>query len=385
MRAGIVAEYNPFHNGHLYQIAETGKYDPELVMAVISGDFVQRGEFSFIDKWEKTETALKNGVDLVVELPLYYSIQNAEVFCREAVKILEYMETDVQVFGAETGNINRLNEIIQIQNTDSYVRLLKKYLKNGENYSVSHYKTLTEFGMEDAFLSNNILAMEYMKTIAKNGFHIKPRIIERKNTGYNETEIKGNITSASNIRKMYQVGTLEENKDVMPEEVYNIIKDKTKEESNIEERLYSLFRYKILTYETEKLEKIYDVRKELLNRLISQAARSDTYNIFLENMKSRNFSVSRIKRSILNILLDIKEKDIEDSEPEYVRVLGFNQKGREHLRRLIKIKKKEKIYTNWKDIEKLNTEKVKTEKNGFLLKEMMLKRKEKLNSIIKER
>ena len=89
MRAGIVAEYNPFHNGHLYQISEVLKSDPKLLTAVVSGDFVQRGEFSFIDKWEKTETALKNGVDLVVELPLYYSIQNAEVFCREAVKILE--------------------------------------------------------------------------------------------------------------------------------------------------------------------------------------------------------------------------------------------------------------------------------------------------------
>ena len=130
MRAGIVAEYNPFHNGHLYQIRQVVKNNPELVMAVVSGDFVQRGEFSFIDKWEKTETALNNGIDLVIELPLYYSIQNAEVFCREAVKILEYMEADVQVFGAETGDINKLNEVIQIQNTDSYVRLLKKYLKN---------------------------------------------------------------------------------------------------------------------------------------------------------------------------------------------------------------------------------------------------------------
>ena len=385
MRAGIVAEYNPFHNGHLYQISEVGKNNPELVMTVVSGDFVQRGEFSFIDKWEKTETALNNGVDLVIELPLYYSIQNAEVFCREAVKILEYMEADTQVFGAETGNINKLNEIIQIQNTDSYVRLLKKYLKNGENYSVSHHKTLTEFGMGDAFLSNNILAMEYMKTISSKGFHIKPYIVERKNTGYNETEVKGNITSASNIRKMYRENTLEESKSVLPEEVYNIIKNKTAEEDSIEERLYELFRYKILTCKREELEKIYDIREELLNRLVYQAACSDTYNSFLDNMKSRNFSVSRIKRSILNMLLDIKDEDIQDSEPEYVRILGFNQRGREHLRRLIKTNKKEKIYTNWKDIEKLNTAKVKTEKNGFLLKELMLKRKEKLNSIIKER
>ena len=385
MRAGIVAEYNPFHNGHLYQIGETEKYDPALVMAVVSGDFVQRGEFSFIDKWEKTEIALNNGIDLVIELPLYYSLQNAEVFCREAVKILEYMEADIQIFGAETGDINKLNEVIQIQNTDSYARLLKKYLKNGGSYSVSHHKALAEFGMGDIFLSNNILAMEYMKTIREKGFQIKPHIVERKSTGYNETEIAENITSASNIRKMYKEGRLAENQNVIPEEVYNIIKNKAEEDGNTEERLYELFRYKILTYERKELEKIYDISEDLLNRLLHQASYSDTYNSFTANMKSRNFSVSRIKRSILNVLLDIKEKDIQDSEMEYVRILGFNQRGREHLHRLIKLNKKEKIYTNWKDIEKLNTRKVKTEKNGFLLKELMLKRKEKLNSIIKVR
>ena len=385
MRAGIVAEYNPFHNGHLYQISEVGKNNPELVMTVVSGDFVQRGEFSFIDKWEKTEIALNNGIDLVIELPLYYSVQNAEVFCREAVKILEYMEADVQVFGAETGDINKLNEVIQIQNTDSYARLLKKYLKTGENYSVSHRRVLAEFGMEDVFLSNNILAMEYMKTISKKEFRIKPYIVERKNTGYNETEVIENITSASNIRKMYREGRLCENRNVMPEEAYEIIKNKPEEDKNTEEKLYGLFRYKILTYERKDLETIYDIGEDLLNRLVCQAFRSDDYKSFTDNVKSRNFSASRIKRSILNVLLDIKEEDIQDSEPEYVRILGFNQKGREYLHRLIKINKKEKIYTNWKDIEKLNTRKVKTEKNGFLLKELALKRREKLNSIIKVR
>ena len=385
MRAGIVAEYNPFHNGHLYQIKEAGKKRPELIMAVVSGDFVQRGEFSFIDKWEKTVAALDNGIDLVVELPLYYSIQNAEVFCREAVKILEYMEAEVQIFGAETGDFDKLNEVIQIQNTDSYARLLKKYLKDGENYSVSHYKTLMEFGMGDTFLSNNILAMEYMKTIIKKGLHLKPCIVERKSTGYNETEIKENITSASNIRKMYRENRLEESKNVMPEEVYNMIKSRIREETDTEERLYRLFRYKILTSGRKELEKIYDLRDDLLNRLVSQASCSDTYSSFINNMKSRNFSVSRIKRSLLNVLLDIQEEDIQDSEPEYIRVLGFNQKGREHLRKLIKINKKDKIYTNWKHIEKLETRKVKTEKNGFLLKELVLGRKEELNSIIKER
>lgn len=385
MKAGIVAEYNPFHNGHLYQINETEKTDPELIMAVVSGDFVQRGEFSFIDKWQKTETALNNGVDLVIELPLYYSIQNAEVFCREAVKILDYMGAEVQIFGAETENKDKLTKIIQIQNTDSYARLLKKYLRNGENYSVSHYKTLTEFGLEDAFLSNNILAMEYMKTISNKGFNIKPHIIKRKSAGYNDKTVNNNISSASNIREMYLADKLEINKDVMPDEVYEIIKNKSEEDRNIEEKLYSLFKYKILTQEKKDLIKIYDIKEELLNRLIYQTTQSNSYKSFIGNMKSRNFSEARIKRSILNLLLDIKDEYIRDSDIEYVRILGFNQKGRKHLKTLIKQNKKNKIYTNWRDIEKQNTEKIKVEKNGFLLKELILNRKEKLNTIIKER
>jgi predicted nucleotidyltransferase len=385
MKAGIVAEYNPFHNGHLYQIRETVKTDPELIMAVVSGDFVQRGEFSFIDKWEKTEIALNNGIDLVIELPLYYSIQNAEVFCREAVKILEYMEADIQVFGAETDNKDELDKVIQIQNTDSYARLLKKYLKDGGNYSVSHYKALSEFGLEDTFLSNNILAMEYMKTIYKKGLQIKPHIVKRKSTGYNEERISADITSATNIRKMYLENKLEENKSVMPKDTYRIIKSRSGKEKDTEERLYELFRYKILTQNKEETMNIYDLKEDFLNRLVHQAVHSETYSVFLKNMKSRNFSESRIKRSILNLLLNVEAADIKDSHIEYVRILGFNHKGREHLHKLTKINKKDKIFTNWKDIEKQNTRKIKIEKNGFLLKELILKRKEKLNSIIKER
>lgn len=385
MAVGIVVEYNPFHNGHLYQINEIKKMTSDVVIAVTSGDFVQRGEFSFINKWEKTEAALDNGVDLMVELPLYYSIQNAEVFCREAVKILNYLEINKQFFGAESNSITELNEVIQIQNTDSYVKLLKKYLKSGEKYSVSHYKALKEFGLESSFLSNNILAMEYIKTIQNNKYNIEPFIIKRKHTGYNEKNINNNITSATHIREMYLENVLDENEKVMPQKVYSIIKEKNRDEHYINEKLYELFRYKVLTYSKEKLIEIYDIKDKFLNRLIEQSQKNQDYNSFIAHMNTRNFSESKIKRSMLNILLDISNEDMSNSDVDYIRVLGFNSIGREYLHKLIKQKKKEKIYTNWKDIEKLGLQKVRIEKSGFLIKELILREKERLNLLIKER
>lgn len=387
MNVGIVVEYNPFHNGHLYQINEAKKkLSADIIIAVVSGDFVQRGEFSFLDKWEKTEIALNNEIDLIVELPLYYSIQNAEVFCREAVKILDYLDTNVQVFGAETDKIDKLLELIQIQNTDSYVKLLKKYLKSGDNYSVSHFKALQEFGLDEYFSSNNILAIEYLKTIKNEKLNIKPYIIKRKSTGYNDEKINGNITSASNIRKMYFDKNLNERKFVLPEEVYSFIEKKKESDFFfINQRIYEIFKYKILTSKKEELLNIYDIKEEFLNRLIEQTSKSLNYEEFLKNMKTKNFSESKMKRSILNILLGIKKENIENSQIEYIRILGFNQKGREHLHKLIKQDKKQNIFTNWKDIEKKNSEKIKIEKTGFLIKELVLQNREKLNSMIKER
>ena len=121
-KIGVVVEYNPFHNGHLYQINEIKKKfgNDILLVIVISGDFVQRGEISYLDKWEKTKIALNYGIDLVIELPLYYSIQNAEVFSKMSVKILDYMEMDIQVFGAENEEIEKLYEIVALQEKKEY-------------------------------------------------------------------------------------------------------------------------------------------------------------------------------------------------------------------------------------------------------------------------
>ncbi len=205
LKIGIVAEYNPFHNGHLYQIRKIKEIFGEdvLVVVVISGDFVQRGEISFLDKWEKTYVNLEYGVDLVVELPLYYSIQNAEIFSRMATKILDYLGIDIQVFGAEEANIEVLQKVLELQKRQDYKDKLMEYMKKGNSYSTSQRLALKEYNLDGIVKSNNILALEYMREIENSNLKIKPYIIKREISEYNEEKVsedREEFASASFLR-----------------------------------------------------------------------------------------------------------------------------------------------------------------------------------------
>ena len=418
LKIGIVAEYNPFHNGHLYQIEEIKKRMGKdmLTVAVVSGDFVQRGEFSYFDKWQKTEMALNHGVDIVVELPLYYSVQNAEIFSRMSTKILDYMELDFQVFGAEEEDIKVLDRIIELQEKEEYKKNLMELMKKGNSYSTSQKLALSEYGYGDTVKSNNILALEYMRTMKKENLGIKPYIIKREISDYNEIEIeegRKSIASATFIREemLRNSGNPENIRKFISEKTYEILKrfyilDRTDDEQlkwkNLKNSMFKFLKYKLLMETKKEIIKIYDMNDEIYARIYRGVSKSNTYEVFLKEVKSRNFSIKRIERIVLNILLNIT-KEAVDFELDYIRVLGFNQRGQEYLRQLKKKKKvyneksdvaeetekyekknnDEKIFVNWKNIEKnVHSEKVKIEKNGFLLKELFLNEKEKLNPLI---
>lgn len=230
LKIGIVAEYNPFHNGHLYQIEEIKRRMEKdtLIVAVVSGDFVQRGDFSYFDKWQKTEVALNHGVDMVVELPLYYSVQNAEIFSKMSTKILDYLEMDFQVFGAEEKDIEVLARIIELQEREDYKKNLMELMKKGNSYSTSQKLALSEYGYGDTVKSNNILALEYMRTMKKENLNIKPYIIQREISDYNEMEIekaRKSIASATFIRKvlMEKDGNPKNVRDFIPEKTYELL------------------------------------------------------------------------------------------------------------------------------------------------------------------
>ena len=418
LKIGIVAEYNPFHNGHLYQIEEIKKRmgKDTLIVAVVSGDFVQRGEFSYFDKWQKTEMALNHGVDIVAELPLYYSVQNAEIFSRMSTKILDYMELDFQVFGAEEEEIKVLDRIIELQEREEYKKNLMELMKKGNSYSTSQKLALSEYGYGNAVKSNNILALEYMRTMKRENLRIKPYIIKREISDYNEIEIeeeRKSIASATFIREemLKNSGNPENIRKFISEKTYEIlervyISDRTDdgqlEWKNLKNSMFKFLKYKLLMETKKEIIKIYDVNDEIYARIYRGVSKSNAYEVFLKEVKSRNFSIKRIERIVLNILLNVTKKSV-DFKLDYIRILGFNQKGQEYLKQLKKNKKvfneksymteelgtdkkkenDEKIFVNWKNIEKnVHSEKVKIEKNGFLVKELFLNKKERLNPLI---
>lgn len=460
LKIGIVAEYNPFHNGHLYQIRKIREiFGKDVFIAVVgSGDFVQRGEISFLDKWEKTQVNLEYGVNLVAELPLYYSIQNAEIFSKMATRILDYLGMDIQVFGAEEENIEILQKVLDLQKRQDYKDKLMEYMKKGNSYSTSQRLALKEYELDGIVKSNNILALEYMREIEKSNLGIKPFIVKREISEYNEEKVekeREEFASASFLRnelekileefcgdknlksKKLILEKLEKIQKFVPEKSFEIILEnlefKIKNGINfqkLKEEIFKIVKYKILTEKKEKIMEIYDINCEIYARIYKGAEISKNYREFLENTKSRNLSNRRVERIILNILLNIKA-GMMDFEINYVRILGFDKKGQEYLKKIrennnfedIEGKngfEKKNIFVNWKDIEKFgnffennenmensknlkNSEnknigkkeiiknfkiqenflkKIKIEKNGFLLKELFLEKKEKLNPIV---
>lgn len=393
-KIGIVVEYNPFHNGHLYQIQKIKeKFGKDCFISVVmSGDFVQRGEVSFLNKWEKTKIALENEVDLVVELPVYYAIQNAEIFSKMAVKILDYLGMEIQVFGAENDEIKIFEEIITLQKSDEYNKKIQEKIKNGNRYMIAQKMVLQEFGYEKFIKSNNILGLEYVRAILQAKLNIKPYIIKREISEYNEEKVeieRENFVSASFIRKIFDSKDEKkwmELKNFIPKNIHkfliNKMYNKNIEYKKIKDEMFKLIKYRMLIEEKEKILEIFDMTEDLYLRIFNTILITNDYETFLKKIKAKNISLKRIDRILLNILLDIRKLD---ENIDYIRVLGFNEIGREYLK---KLKKEEKdiIFVNWKDIEKskeICRQKIKIEKNTFILKEMILNEKEKLNPIIK--
>lgn len=393
-KIGIVVEYNPFHNGHLYQIQKIKeKFGKDCFISVVmSGDFVQRGEVSFLNKWEKTKISLENEVDLVVELPVYYAIQNAEIFSKIAVKILDYLGMEIQVFGAENQEIETYTEIINLQKSEEYNRKIQEKIKLGNNYVSTQRKILEEYGYRDFMKSNNILGLEYVRAILQKKLNIKPYIIKREISEYNEEKVEDEreqFVSASFIRKIFDSKDETkwiELKKFIPKNIHefliNKMYNKNIEYKNIKNEFLKLVKYRMVIDDKKKILEIFDMTEQLYSRIFNTILNSSNYETFLKKIKAKNISLKRIDRILLNILLDIRKVD---ENIDYIRVLGFNDIGREYLKKLKK-EGKDKIFVNWKDIEKnnkINSRKIQIEKNAFVLKEMILNEKEKLNPIIK--
>lgn len=205
---GLVTEYNPFHNGHLYHLNKAMELTgADISVAVMSGDFVQRGEPAVLDKYTRTSMALNSGVNLVVELPVNYAVSSAESFAAGALKVLDYIKADSIAFGSESGDIERLSKLAHIlcDNEDTLYKEISKYTANGISYAAARQKVVEKLTDKDtaAMLtsSNNILAVEYLKAIIKNNYAIKPYTVQRQGDSYNDTDIRSEYASATALRE----------------------------------------------------------------------------------------------------------------------------------------------------------------------------------------
>lgn len=385
---GLIVEYNPFHNGHLYHLKKSKELtNCDYTIGVMSGNFVQRGEPSLINKFDKAKIAIDNGVDLILELPTIYSTATAELFARGSVRLLDSLNiVDSISFGSESGNVNLLNKIALVLNKSPkmYNDNLKFYLKEGLSFPSARSKSLykyfdkysLKYNLDKSDLndlhttlnsSNNILGIEYLKELNKLNSKIKPYSISRIQNAYNSKEIKSTIASATAIRtsinKLLSIEKLNSEeainlksliKSTLPTETYNFINNKLSSKHNFL-FLNDLFNHiKIIlnrfnSSDTKALKIYFDIIEGLENKIINEINHSNDIYEFLNSIKSKRYTFTKLQRILIHILINI-DRAIYNYEQRdfYYRVLGFNNKGREILRKLKKTSNS-KIITNIKN------------------------------------
>lgn len=358
---GIVVEYNPFHNGHSYHLRKA-RENGDVVIAVMSGDFVQRGEPAFINKWERAEAALLEGIDILAELPVFYSAQSAEIFARGAVGILKFLGAEKIIFGSESSDTEKLKKIISLEKNQEFSERLKINLKNGDSYPTAYNREVENFlGKEYAVKSNDILGIEYIRAIDFWKGKTEPVALKREGAGYHSQESFGNIASASGIRKMIESQEnekkIERIKQFMPKNSYEILLKAVSEKRTADiSKFYNLIRHSILS-QKENLKNIQDMEIGFENRLYDAAFICENYNEFLNKILTKRFTIGRVQRILVHILLGITKETTEKAKEKipYIRIMGFSQKGREYLKNL-ESENEVKIITSLKNIQKILSE-----------------------------
>lgn len=323
MKIGIIAEFNPLHNGHLYLINKIKeKYEDSSIILVLSGNYTQRGIPSIIDKWKKTELSLKLGIDLVVELPFPFSTQSADYFAYGATTLLNYLKVDKLIFGSESNDIKVLEKIVDAQKDDKFNTLVKLYCKSGYNYPTALSLSLEELTNEKVTTPNDLLGISYIKAIKENNYSIEVETIKRTND-YHEEELEKDISSATSIRK-----ALKEGIDIS-NQVPKIELDYLNELHYIDD-YFNIIKYKIITEEDLSIYQTVD--KEIVKKLRKEILNSNNIDEYIKRIKTKRYTYNKISRMLLHILTNFtKEKAKEFNKISYIRVLGINNTGRNIL------------------------------------------------------
>ena len=357
---GLIVEYNPFHNGHLHHIQEIDRlFEDNIKIAVMSGDYVQRGEPSLINKFEKTKIALSQGIDIVIELPAFYSTQSAEIFAKGSVNLLNKLSCSHIVFGSESNDLDKLKRIATISLTKEFELSLREFLAEGFSYPTAFSKAL----FDEKLGSNDILAMEYLKAIKVINPKIEACSIKREKTGYYDDE-KDNFSSATYIRKILldcnekKEDKLNKIKNLVPEFSYKILEENFGVFSCLSD-FYDLIKYNIIKNYSE-LKNIQDLEVGLENRLYKYSLENLSFEDFFDEVLTKRITISRLQRILLHSLFNLTENITEKvkNKVPFVKILGFSARGQEYLNYLKKAENynERKILTSNRNLKEILNE-----------------------------
>lgn len=345
--AAIICEYNPFHNGHKYQIdfckKDIGK---DGIVAVMSGNFVQRGAPALCNKWERTKMALAGGCDLVLELPTVFATQSAERFAFGGVSVANSLNIcDYLCFGSECDDVLKLKECARLIESSEIKKKTEEFLKTGVSYPVARQMALGDNYAGVVSEPNNILGIEYIKAIDKIKSSLKAVPLRREGCSHDAELPTGNFASASYLRACIKSGKTCDS--YLPNETLEILKNaELLKESAV---LDNIITYLLRTFSPSQLSEISDVSEGLEYRFKEAANTFKTFEEISQFVKTKRYTKTRIDRILINILLSVKKEDVK-KEPCYIRVLGFNEKG-QNLLSEIKRKSSLPIITKVKNAE----------------------------------
>lgn len=346
MRAvGLIVEYNPFHNGHAYHL-QTSKEaaEADVVIAVMSGNFLQRGEPALVSKWQRTKMALQNGVDIVFELPYRFATQKAETFANGAVSILDAVGCDSLCFGSESGDLSTFLQTINYLEVQqrTFNENIKQYIDTGVSYPKALSLAFQQLPDADKYLDiakpNNILGLEYIKAIKQQKSTVSPMTIPRKNADYHDEHFaSATIASATSIRKAIFTDNDSQSEidQYVPEQTKILLKDYLQQYQVFHqwENYWNYLQFRLIHSSSDELKEIYEMEEGLENRLLASALSTNNFHEFMQQIKTKRYTWTRLQRLCVHILTNTKKEEMtrHSEKASYLRLLGMTTMGKEYL------------------------------------------------------